>query len=116
MAKQSRRRRNAEPKRAARRRPQVKNVRNPDRKQAQSSATEKTVAVLHEAATAAKAANPLAPMERFFMQAFMPFAWLRPWMTMPQQKSHRAGEGSDMGMIKGESGTTARARTPTTKR
>ena len=106
MAKQSRRRRIAEPK---------------HRKHAESPAPEKTVAVLHEAAAAA---NPFEPMERF-MQAFMPFAWLRPWMTMPPipkldvidrdgsvlvraevpgvQKSHLEVEASDMAVtIKGE--------------
>jgi HSP20 family protein len=46
---------------------------------AEMPAPERTVAVLHEAAAPA---NPFEPMERF-MQAFMPFAWLRPWMAMP---------------------------------
>lgn len=72
MAKRSRRPRSAEPKRAARR------PLDQTRQDAESPAPEKTVAVLHEAATA----NPFEPMERF-MQALMPFAWLRPWMTMP---------------------------------
>jgi HSP20 family protein len=114
MAKQSRRRRNAAPKRAVRR-PQ-----DPNRKQAESAPAERTVAALHEAA----ATNPFEPMERF-MQAFMPFAWLRPWMTMPPipkldvidrngsvlvraevpgvRKSHLEVEASDMTVtIKGE--------------
>jgi HSP20 family protein len=78
MAKQSRRRHNAQPKRATRR-PQVQTSMNPNGKQADSAAPEKAVAVLHEAAAVA---NPFEPMGRF-MQAFMPFTWLRPWMTMP---------------------------------
>jgi HSP20 family protein len=79
MAKQSRRRRNAQPKRAEQR----QHVQAPrKRPQAENSAStwhpERPVAVPHEAA----AANPFEPMERF-MQAFMPFAWLRPWMRAP---------------------------------
>jgi HSP20 family protein len=78
MAKRSRRRRNAQSKRAARRE-RAETSRNTELAQIETPTPERTVAVLHEAAAAA---NPFEPMERF-MQAFMPFAWLRPWMTMP---------------------------------
>lgn len=73
MAKQSRRRRNATPARAVQRQKRASSKSQPENSIA---APERTVAVLHEAA----AANPFEPMERF-MQAFMPLAWLRPWMA-----------------------------------
>lgn len=76
MAKQSRRRRNAEPKRAEQRQ-RTQASRKPQAENSTSTWTpERTVAILHEAAATA---NPFEPMERF-MQAFMPFSWLRPWM------------------------------------
>lgn len=83
MAKQSRRRRNAEPKRAEQRQhPQAARKSKAESSSSSGSHPERTVAVLHEAAQAANPAsmtNPFQPMERL-MQAFMPFAWLRPWM------------------------------------
>jgi HSP20 family protein len=78
MAKNSRRRRNSASQRAA--------------------TAEKTVAVLHEAAVSA---NPFEPMERY-MQAFMPFAWLRPWMTMPQTPKLDVIDRDDSVLVRAE--------------
>jgi HSP20 family protein len=102
MARQKRRRRNAEPKRVE--------------KQPKPQAT--------TAVTEAAAVNPFESMERL-MQVFMPMAWLRPWMMEVQtpkldvidrngavlvraevpgvDKEHLAVEASDVAVtIKGE--------------
>jgi len=122
MAK--RRRRNAEPKRTEMRQ-HTRGNRKPRVKQAQDTQhAEQAVAAIANAAAATPApANPFEPMERL-MQAFMPMAWLRPWVEMhtPKldvidrngsvlvraevpgvDKSHLAVEASDLAVtIKGE--------------
>jgi HSP20 family protein len=120
MAKQSRRRRNAEPKRAEQRQRGQALRKQPQAESSTSTWHPERPSVPHEAATA----NPFEPMERF-MQAFMPFAWLRPWMMAPHipkldvidrngsvlvraevpgvQKNHLAVEASDVAVtIRGE--------------
>jgi HSP20 family protein len=122
MAK--RRRRNAEPKRTEMRQHARAN-RKPRQKQAQATqhAEQAVEAIANAAAAAPAPANPFEPMERL-MQAFMPMAWLRPWVEMhtPKldvidrngsvlvraevpgvDKSHLAVEASDLAVtIKGE--------------
>jgi HSP20 family protein len=130
MAKRSRRRRTAQSRQRSENRQQLAAAQNREAEDStDSSPRERTVAILHEAARqanplAAQQANPFEPMERL-MQAFMPFTWLRPWMSLPPapkldvidrdssvlvraevpgvQKSHLAVEASDTAVtIKGE--------------
>jgi HSP20 family protein len=79
MAKRSKRRRNSHSKHAEQQ--QHLQVAKNGEGESSSSAPqpERTVEVLQEAAAKA---NPFEPMERF-MQAFMPFAWFRPWAPLP---------------------------------
>jgi HSP20 family protein len=104
MAKQTRRRRNAQPK-------------HPEQRHAQA-------ATLARTETAMPATNLFEPMERL-MQAFMPMTWMRPWTMEPHtpkldvidrddallvraevpgvDKSHLAVEASDLAVtIRGE--------------
>lgn len=121
MAKQSRRRRNARSGRTERRQHAQARTKPSGGSQAIARSAEATGAPLQEAVPAV---NPFEPMERW-MQAFMPFAWLRPWLAMPHtpkldvidrsgevlvraevpgvDKNHLAVEASDMSVtIKGE--------------
>jgi HSP20 family protein len=121
MAKQSRRRRKAQPKQADQ--PQHRQERKNEQAEDSSSTwqPERTVAILHDAAAKA---NPFEPMERF-VRAFTPFEWFKPWMALPPapkldvidrdssvlvraevpgvSKNHLAVEASDVSVtIKGE--------------
>jgi len=119
MAKQSRRRRNARSARTEQRQHAQARTKQGGENPAIVRSAEAAGAALQGAA-----ANPFEPMERW-MQAFMPFAWLRPWLAMPHtpkldvidrsgevlvraevpgvDKNHLAVEASDMSVtIKGE--------------
>jgi HSP20 family protein len=79
MAKQSRSRRNTQPKHADQ--PQHRQARRNEEAEDSLSARqpERTVAILHDAAAKA---NPFEQMERF-VRAFTPFEWFAPWMALP---------------------------------
>jgi HSP20 family protein len=79
MAKQSRRRRTAQPKSV--RQPQHRQARRNDEAGNSPSApqVERTVAILQNAVAKA---NPFEPMERF-MRALAPFDWFMPWIALP---------------------------------
>jgi HSP20 family protein len=81
-----RRRRNAEAKRTEKR-PRTQVNRKPrERHASDTPRAERAVAAFTNAAAPAPApANPFEPMERL-MQAFMPMAWLRPWVEMHTPK------------------------------
>jgi HSP20 family protein len=79
MAKQKRRRRNAEPKRIEKREQPQASSKSREEQSAGRRQPERAIT----AATEAAAANPFESMERL-MQVFMPMAWLRPWMMEVQ--------------------------------
>ncbi len=117
MAKHTQRRRNAQPKH-----PEQRHTQAASKRQEQTSHSPERAVPRTEAAVLA--VNLFQPMERL-MQAFMPMAWMRPWMMEPHtpkldvidrkdtllvraevpgvDKSHLAVEASDVAVtIRGE--------------